>query len=329
MPVELSIWPIREVTESDIGCESAGWLWRHLSLSFAGCLLLRQWTLLPKWLHLWWFRNVQVWRCDLSISNKDPQFAQQGLWYRVSWLVYMSWWHDLLSHGWRNIRVLSIPSGKYLECHISPILLLHVCYAISDMPFVSICFVKQVHVRCDKKWILLMWIIPRDVLVGIISRPKSTATEIWNIHNWQTSGAMPVELSICQSERSLRVTLDVSRLDGCDDTCHYHLQAVCCSDNEHCCPNGYTCDDSGTCRFGDVTFPSATKILNLHSKVSDIECPDWSTCPDGMTCCPMGGGTYGCCPFPQVNIWNATFHPFYSYMSVMQSAICPLFLYVL
>ena len=171
---------IREVTESDIGCESAGWLWRHLSLSFAGCLLLRQWTLLPIWLHLWWFRNVQVWRCDLSISNKDPQFAQQGLWYRVSWLVYMSWWHDLLSHGWRNIRVLSIPSGKYLECHISPILLLHVCYAISDMPFVSICFVKQVHVRCDNKWILPMWIIPRDVLVGIISRPKSTATEIWN-----------------------------------------------------------------------------------------------------------------------------------------------------
>ena len=34
------------------------------------------------------------------------------------------------------------------------------------------------------------------------------------------------------------------------------------------------------------------------SQVEDYKCPDGSTCSgnDG-TCCAIGGGTYGCCPY--------------------------------
>lgn len=33
------------------------------------------------------------------------------------------------------------------------------------------------------------------------------------------------------------------------------LNAVCCMDKKHCCPNGYTCDLSGgTCSKADVTW---------------------------------------------------------------------------
>ena len=34
--------------------------------------------------------------------------------------------------------------------------------------------------------------------------------------------------------------------------CCGYMSAVCCSDQKHCCPNGYTCDlGSGTCTKGD------------------------------------------------------------------------------
>jgi hypothetical protein len=33
-------------------------------------------------------------------------------------------------------------------------------------------------------------------------------------------------------------------------------QAVCCSDERHCCPNGYTCDtQAGTCTKGAESLP--------------------------------------------------------------------------
>ena len=34
------------------------------------------------------------------------------------------------------------------------------------------------------------------------------------------------------------------------------VQAVCCQDHEHCCPNGYTCDTAqGKCNKGDFSLP--------------------------------------------------------------------------
>ena len=78
--------------------------------------------------------------------------------------------------------------------------------------------------------------------------------------------------------------------------------AVCCSDHIHCCPNGYTCDvPQGTCtRKGDTSIPMvkkepAKKVENVKS----VTCPGGqSECPNGNTCCKLSSGQYGCCPLP-------------------------------
>ena len=73
--------------------------------------------------------------------------------------------------------------------------------------------------------------------------------------------------------------------------------AVCCSDHEHCCPEGYTCDVStDTCTKSDEKIPFFAKVQPKHP---DIVCPDGqSECPEGNTCCKLSSGQWGCCPLP-------------------------------
>ena len=84
------------------------------------------------------------------------------------------------------------------------------------------------------------------------------------------------------------------------------LQAVCCSDKEHCCPNGYTCDVSaGSCTQDAHSISwNSVAVRNVDKpSPNDFVCPDGtSECPDGTTCCLMQSGDYGCCPYPQVCI---------------------------
>ncbi len=90
-----------------------------------------------------------------------------------------------------------------------------------------------------------------------------------------------------------------------------YLQAVCCSDQIHYCPNGYSCDvTSTTCNPNTHNGrpipwipkqPSQPIQVKLRSS-SSILCPDkQGTCPDNSTCCIMMSGTYGCCPYPKVS----------------------------
>jgi len=82
------------------------------------------------------------------------------------------------------------------------------------------------------------------------------------------------------------------------------LQAVCCSDKEHCCPSGYTCDVSaGTCtQHSHSVSWNAVAVSHWDRPSSDdVVCPGGKAeCPDGDTCCQMTSGQYGCCPFPKV-----------------------------
>jgi len=84
------------------------------------------------------------------------------------------------------------------------------------------------------------------------------------------------------------------------------LQAVCCSDKEHCCPSGYTCDVSaGSCTQDAHSISwNSVAVRNVDKpSPNDVVCPDGtSECPDGTTCCLMQSGDYGCCPYPQVCI---------------------------
>nr|CAH8867609.1 unnamed protein product [Trichobilharzia regenti] len=89
--------------------------------------------------------------------------------------------------------------------------------------------------------------------------------------------------------------------------------AVCCSDGEHCCPNGYSCDlASQRCvqQFTSASSPSddnskkppaSVSSLSHSTKIiKDIICPDGNfSCPSNTTCCQVTEGGWGCCPFPR------------------------------
>jgi len=96
---------------------------------------------------------------------------------------------------------------------------------------------------------------------------------------------------------------------GC---CPYD-DATCCSDGIHCCPDGYDCDlTTQSCvskSLNDLFYdlfgrePARAEMKKIETKVKsseyDIVCPGGEyECPTDTTCCPVGGGDYGCCPMP-------------------------------
>ena len=84
--------------------------------------------------------------------------------------------------------------------------------------------------------------------------------------------------------------------------------AVCCSDNKHCCPHGYSCDvKDGTCtrtpllyaQFSNKKPTVSLEIKQTQSLTKRITCPDDKTqCPNKDTCCLLSTDVYGCCPQP-------------------------------
>eukprot|EP00914_Ancora_sagittata_P015706 GHVO01031261.1.p1 GENE.GHVO01031261.1~~GHVO01031261.1.p1 ORF type:complete len:813 (+),score=67.53 GHVO01031261.1:114-2552(+) len=89
--------------------------------------------------------------------------------------------------------------------------------------------------------------------------------------------------------------------------CCPYVKATCCSDGLHCCPQGMTCDlTTQTCQsmtnslaftWTSVKRPSAFVSVKPHAEV--VNCPDHTQCPSGTTCCALGSGKYGCCPYPK------------------------------
>ncbi|MEQ2294645.1 hypothetical protein AMECASPLE_006024 [Ameca splendens] len=85
--------------------------------------------------------------------------------------------------------------------------------------------------------------------------------------------------------------------------------AVCCSDKEHCCPQGYACNVfSKTCQKVIMlqleTLPLTPVYLPEYHlqltplKQREIQCDDQTSCQDSETCCRTSPTTWGCCPSP-------------------------------
>ncbi|XP_029013949.1 granulin a [Betta splendens] len=82
--------------------------------------------------------------------------------------------------------------------------------------------------------------------------------------------------------------------------------AVCCPDQEHCCPKGYTCNmASKSCQKLHVETLLLTPVLlpkQQHQpspvKSKDVPCDDKTKCRDGQTCCRVSATKWGCCPLP-------------------------------
>lgn len=100
----------------------------------------------------------------------------------------------------------------------------------------------------------------------------------------------------------------------------WSFQAVCCSDHEHCCPQGYICNVAEqTCdRPGVPSLSWLQKVPALRDvpamqeeAVSSLARPDRNmcdhktSCPRDTTCCFMAESQrWGCCPLPSVSQSN-------------------------
>ncbi|XP_075731301.1 progranulin isoform X17 [Rhipicephalus microplus] len=80
--------------------------------------------------------------------------------------------------------------------------------------------------------------------------------------------------------------------------------AVCCDDDQHCCPHGYICNEgSGSCEFGERSVPMVQKVAAfvdaalIQAAIPNEKCPDGNKCDDEQTCCQLRSGSYGCCPY--------------------------------
>ena len=106
---------------------------------------------------------------------------------------------------------------------------------------------------------------------------------------------------VCETERaSLIHAAQLRRDDGAN------AQAVCCSDQKHCCPQGTKCDVAhGRCTRGEISIGWFAKTPALGgapaAPAASIKCKDGSMCPEQSTCCKLANKAYGCCPVPRVS----------------------------
>ncbi|XP_031415477.1 granulin a isoform X2 [Clupea harengus] len=85
--------------------------------------------------------------------------------------------------------------------------------------------------------------------------------------------------------------------------------AVCCSDQAHCCPQGYVCNlEAGSCQRSTLFQVQMLPLIrvmeqepekpgNVH-EVTEVKCDDAFSCVDEETCCRAEEG-WGCCPAPK------------------------------
>ncbi|XP_055754061.1 progranulin-like [Salvelinus fontinalis] len=82
-------------------------------------------------------------------------------------------------------------------------------------------------------------------------------------------------------------------------------KAVCCADEEHCCPQGYSCNmGSGTCQklmflqFQTVPLTRVSAPEPPTPQDKEIHCGGPFVCNNEETCCKVSATTWACCPVP-------------------------------
>ncbi|XP_019409475.1 PREDICTED: granulins isoform X2 [Crocodylus porosus] len=79
--------------------------------------------------------------------------------------------------------------------------------------------------------------------------------------------------------------------------------AVCCKDEQHCCPAGYTCNLlAQTCEKQQAALPeglgpSAVLLPASPKPSNDVACDSTHFCHDNQTCCRASTGAWACCPY--------------------------------
>ncbi|XP_054449184.1 progranulin [Pteronotus mesoamericanus] len=105
----------------------------------------------------------------------------------------------------------------------------------------------------------------------------------------------------CDNTTSCPSSYTCCRLQSGEWGCCPAPEAVCCSDHQHCCPQGYTCLAGGQCQRGNKVVAGLEKMPAHRTSLSqprDMGCDQHTSCPVGQTCCPSLSGSWACCQLP-------------------------------
>ncbi|CAK6438227.1 unnamed protein product [Pipistrellus nathusii] len=105
----------------------------------------------------------------------------------------------------------------------------------------------------------------------------------------------------CDTETSCPEDYTCCRLPTGAWGCCPFVQAVCCSDHQHCCPQGYTCLAGGQCQRGNRIVAGLEKVPASRASSSqrnDTDCDKHTSCPVGQTCCQSLSKSWACCRLP-------------------------------
>ena len=86
-------------------------------------------------------------------------------------------------------------------------------------------------------------------------------------------------------------------------TLFFCLQAVCCADGIHCCPQGTQCRDGACFNVIPVLRKTVARAVGAGGGVHEVICPGGKeSCPSGDTCCKLEFEQWGCCPIARVSV---------------------------
>lgn len=118
----------------------------------------------------------------------------------------------------------------------------------------------------------------------------------------------PLQNIICPDKKSECPDGNTCCLDGSSYGCCPKPNAVCCSDQKHCCPEDYACEGD-RCVDKKLYHMFVPLVTPLLKKSQTVVCPNSKyTCSDEETCCARPNNEYGCCPLKKANCCSDMVH---------------------
>ncbi|KAL2101370.1 hypothetical protein ACEWY4_003131 [Coilia grayii] len=121
----------------------------------------------------------------------------------------------------------------------------------------------------------------------------------------------PVAAATCNASSKCSSDSSCCQLSDGKWGCCPLTEAVCCADQAHCCPKGYTCNlEAGSCQRSVYFQAQMLPLIRMTEQepekstprlapedVAGVQCDELTSCQDDETCCRAEEG-WGCCPAP-------------------------------
>lgn len=145
---------------------------------------------------------------------------------------------------------------------------------------------NEKHTSCTKGHLEIPWFRKQEARVAQGSQGSKV-----------TEGAADVK---CDDKSSCASGSTCCQLPSGEWGCCPLVKAVCCSDHEHCCPQGYTCKlESGTCvkPSGQAAPVPLLPLSESQQPSQDVQCDAATRCEADQTCCRTSPNSWACCPY--------------------------------